>query len=58
MNSQALLVMPTLTSQPARCSPRKTSAALYAAIPPLIPSATFFCLDELAKESLLPDRLT
>ena len=42
--------MPTLTVQPARCSPRNTSVALYAAMPPLIPNATFFSVKELSKE--------
>ena len=32
--------MVTRTSQPARCKPRSTSMALYAAIPPVMPSAT------------------
>jgi hypothetical protein len=46
--------MPTLTVQPARCNPRNTSAALYAAMPPLIPSATFFSVKKLSKGSLAP----
>jgi hypothetical protein len=40
MNSQARFVMATRTVHPARCNPRKTSAALYAAIPPETQSAT------------------
>src|ERR1044072_1797092 len=43
-NSHARFVIPTLTVQPARWSPRSTSAALYAAIPPLIPNAPFLPL--------------
>src|SRR5882672_9509588 len=52
MNSQARRVMPTLTVQPACCSPRSTSTALYAAMPPLTPSATFFSVKEPFMRSL------
>ena len=41
LRAQALRVIATRTTQPARCKPRSTSTALYAAIPPETPSATF-----------------
>ena len=43
-NSWAAAVITTCTRMPASCSERTTSHALYAAIPPHTPSATFIQL--------------